>query len=450
MGLFSFLRRKKRERFQHTIRGLSRERRGRARLDRFMKYLETVATRKREVTELQRETKELGFEEILKSTEYFDNLFLVYRTDSITRRAIDLWADMIVTNITIQHPDERVREKYRQWVEETNLSEVLMWMCKLNFIAGRAVCKMLINEDEGTLYFELLNPKDYKVMRDNYGKIRLNSKGQIIGFEIEQVGKPKEELLREKAFYFSFFSLGPHPFGVSPLETIYKDATIADNLKTALGEIYYRQGTPLYVYTVGTEEHPFTEEEAEEAMKALQNMSERTAMIIPYWHRLEVQSPRLPRGIGDPVLIFESEKACGLGIPLALLLTGAVRRGEAVRDQLILMEREVRRYQRIIKRAIERQIFPVLHRLWNFQNELPTVLFEEISAQHLATKIGRITEMARADLITPDRKTENYLRTLEGLPMKEEISYTEELERRLKRMEGLLNRLIQKIGTIED
>jgi len=183
-------------------------------------------------------------------------------------------------------------------------------------------------------------------------------------------------------------------------------------------------------------------------------LSERTYLILPYWHQLEVVSPRIPRGMSDPLLIFESEKACGLGLPLAMILTGAVRRGEAVKDQLLLMEREVRRYQRILARAIERQVFPVLHRVLGLDGMPPTVMFQEISAEHLSQCAHRLAKLSKAGLLTPDRDLENELRAREGLPLLPSISAEEDIRQRIHKLEiqmqTLLDRLLGTESTTEE
>jgi len=378
-------------------------------------------------------------------TTTFDRKKLVeiWHTDGPTFRIVNLWPILIMAGgYFLDHEDEEVSDRFMEWCRRVELDEVLEAMIKDNWLYGWAIARIHRDEDGLPVYLEVLNPDDWEVEKDGLGRMILDDKGRPVRFKKKRSLSGTDVLPVEDAFYFSFFTLGRDPVGVSPIETIYPDYTINDNIKHAIGELYFRAGTNINVIYVGdADTHEPTSEEMEKVAEDLSDIDDRTFVVFPYWYRYERVGAEIPPNIQRAAEFFEEVKAATLGIPRSLIMR-ADARGEYLREQLNILQREIVRYQNKISRAIEDQLFRDLADRWNVTP--PRIKWIQVSPRDQLERARRLGIYFRWGAITRDVRTENFIRKEEGLPLLSEEESS--LEDRVKSLERRLRELEEKVG----
>jgi len=380
-----------------------------------------------------------------------DDLELLFHIDGLTFRQVYEYVDAIVNPGYYFEGEDELVQVVTEWSDNIKLKQLLKEIVKDILItgAGNAWVELGYTPDtRDILGVRILNPKYMDYIRDNRGKVKLLEdntiegyvqKGEIFRYETEwrkdsikiggeEVWTPKHRYDdgRYRVAHFKLFGLGESFLGMTPFETIYKQAIIRLNLEHNVGEGIYRSGA--LVAKVGEPDQPsssVSEEELDDAIKQLQDINIRT--ILAFRRNVNIESLPTPdlRGKEELIYYFADVQCAGVGVPLDRLMMP--RRGRTYRGEEalkgIVFENRIKGLQEDLAEQVREYFF---YRLLlarglikpNEYHRVPKVIFRSYQPILLRERSRTAATYARRGLLRWDPEIEKKIRDELGYPSK--------------------------------
>jgi len=322
-----------------------------------------------------------------------------------------------------------------------------------------------IRDREGKLVgLGRIDAKSMSYILDKEGKVLVDSLGLPIGY-IQEVSTYYDEesfkkivskrgvdpsdadytggvpFDRDEIVHFKLYTLSDTQMGVGLVEPLFDVARLKMEAEEALGRGIQRAGQPLIVAHIGAPEGPpEATDTSPEKIKAfnetiMKNLDELKNITLPYYYDIEYKEPKELDQLREYLDYFSSLIASGLGLPQSVLLSGRGVASKPAQLQADSVRSTIKAFQRNIARTVEKDIFRPLVQEAGLE-EVPKLRFKSTSPSELNSTVERLTAMARAGLITPDKKLEEWYRSIEGVPEigleDEESSRRREVYRRKK------------------
>jgi len=304
-------------------------------------------TRKINTLAQSRSTLLSQLEERRKSTVSKTELEALYHIDGLTFRMVNKYVDSMIGPGFYFEGRKYIVDIVDDWARRVRLKRRLEEIIKDIFVTGcgNAWVNLGYTEDSKDIpILRIINPKtniDY--LRDSKTHNVLLDKDNLpIGFKQErslmghEVTWTKDKITvggeskwssttedgRDRIAHFKLFGLGESYLGMSPLESIYRDAVIRLNLTDNIGETGFRGGAIIgYVGADDPNATPVPDKEIDKLADDLTNISHQDIFVFQR-NRVKLDTMPIPdlKGREDLVYYFVDVQCAGIGIPLTLLL----------------------------------------------------------------------------------------------------------------------------------
>jgi len=367
----------------------------------------------------------------------------IYRRDPVIFNGVNLYIKTILsTDFRFESDSESVVKYMKRWSELVNLREVIMRSVSDMCIFGNAWFEIIINKGRDTVArLDYLDPKLMDFRRNHMQKIIFDRKTKLPKSYVQYLPpdapqQPNEitqnsifgdfnraiELDREIIFHAPLFTIGNDLLGVGLIESLYDDSSNKRVIEKGAGQYIFRLGYPIIVGYVGNEnQYPIPDANViREVSNKITNLTERSTIALPHYVKLELLESKRGEKYQAYLSHYISQQVTGLGIPLALATgSGEETNRSTLQSQMLMFERTLRFFQYRISTALEEQVFSKISLMQNW-NEIPKIVWDEISLESLESKARRITDYVKAGVLTPDEEVEKFIRIAEGIPPKKE------------------------------
>ncbi|HJS83608.1 MAG TPA: hypothetical protein VJ742_12315 [Nitrososphaera sp.] len=148
-------------------------------------------------------------------------------------------------------------------------------------------------------------------------------------------------------------------FGTPFMIAVMDDVVALRQIEEDIQNLIHRELFPLYLYKVGTEEHPAEPDEVDQAAEELANLRTEGGLVLPDRHTVEVLGAEgNALDISFPLSHFKERLAIGLGLyphHLGMVMNGG---NKAMTDRLdVALYDKIKTYQRYLAGMIKLRIF---------------------------------------------------------------------------------------------
>jgi len=386
-------------------------------------------------------------EDRVKKTVSISDLRTLYSIDGLTFRETEMYVDRIVGPGFFFVGEDKYVKMCEEWSKKVYLKSVLKRAIRDIFIggAGNAWLELGYTKDGRDIAGIRLIPPETEIdyIRDNLGNVILDEHGEPEGFvqgkyliggskewrkdkivvDGKVVWKPRrpDEDGRDRIVHLAFYTFGEYSLGITPFQTVYKQAIMRLNIEHNLGESISRSNAILL--RVGTDDDPNPPDQAlEDALGQVKDLMFNDAIAV----KRSVQISNLPtpefKGKEDIIYMFADLQGAGVGRPIILDLQSTTRRGyageaeqkgidfeltvEGLQEELAIQVRE-----KILKRLFKARGIPLEH--------VPEIKFRTKSPVVERQRTLRLAALARRRLIRGTRLVEKRLRQELGLPVED-------------------------------
>jgi len=389
-------------------------------------------------------------QERIKHTVSKDDLELLFHIDGLTFRQVYEYVDaMTGAGYYFEGEDKELVQLVEEWSEQVKLKRLVKEIIKDILItgAGNAWVELGYTYDSRDIVgLRILNPKYMDYIRGTQGRVMLDDDHTPVGYvqkgdiyrhvtewrrdritvDGETVWTPRHEYDdgRYRIAHFKLFCLGESYIGMTPFETVYKQAIIRLNLEHNVGEGVYRSGA--IVAKVGDPDKPpstVSDKELDDVVRELEDVNVRSVLAF----RRNVELDSLPsvelQGKEDLIYYFADVQSAGVGVPLDRLLMP--RRGRTYRGEEalkgIVFENRIRGLQEDLADQIREYFF---YRLLlarglikpNEYKKVPRIVFRSYQPILQRERSRTTATYARRGLMRWDPELEKKIRDELGLP----------------------------------
>jgi len=372
-----------------------------------------------------------------------ESLETLYRIDGLTFREVNDYIDFVIGEGFYFEGDEELCKEAEEWAEDVKLKRILESVLRDIFVggAGNAFVELGYSKNgNDILALRILDPSKTDYIRDPLTKdVKLDENFEPVGFQHKDTGsltewrkdtitrdgktiwksRNKNEDGRDRIAHFKLFSIGGAFLGITPLESVYKQALIRLNLEETVGEGAFRSGS-LIAY-VGSEQMPRPSPELiDRIVDDLQNVSIESVFGFP----IDVKIERMPSpditGTEGLILYFASIQSLGMGIPPSRhFLPGSRVAARATESSDLDFERRIVALQdRLAEQVREKllyRLFKARRKIKSYK-EVPRIVLRSKSHATLETTINLVSRLGRRDMIRRDPELELKIRRELGLP----------------------------------
>ncbi len=332
-------------------------------------------------------------------------LYLLYRRDTISRRAVNVLAALSVARgfkIIFQSSKQAsIIKKFLFRFHRTDpINALMVYLINLSEDAGWAGGGMSErkysqewNEDDDPLDvkdneivgLKTTHPLTMDFKRGINGEILLDTDGKF-GPKDEYLAytqtlekeMKKKDIDKRRIMHLKFNSIGDEPQGISDLESIYKTRHRGMSIEDGIAQGAFRHGVPFLDVEVGDDQHQPDKEMMDTVRKEVAGSSYMSEFVHPPWYKVkmfEQFSLAKSEGMMAP---FITLAAAGVGIPEAVLLGSGEGVNKATIKELIglLPDLVIKPRQRVLKLFLEDQLFAPLMEMAKI-DEIPYIQWNE-------------------------------------------------------------------------
>ena len=351
----------------------------------------------------------------------------VFLKESFFRRAIDAYVTKFMKEgWTLAGRNEKslsyVRKRFDQMEEVggLGLTKLMRLVARSLFIYSNAFIYKVKNKEAsgGKPYKDIsgmkINPvAGYFILDPCYMKAELTPTGRIKQWVYAPPGYEFVKIPAASIIHIKFCELPGALFGIPIVEPAIGDIRALRRMEETAEIMVFQEASPLYVYTVGTEEIKtiIEPEVMYEAAGRLETMLEHGGIAIPYNHKIEII------GTGDKLAdfsryldhfkkrIFTALGVSGIDMGEATLTSGGG--AEAVSEGMISTTKEV---QGIVIDEMNREIRNILKEGgWRdvYENDKVVLYTPEVDIDSKIKKESHILTLWQGELITrPEARDE--------------------------------------------
>jgi hypothetical protein len=188
------------------------------------------------------------------------------------------------------------------------------------------------------------------------------------------------------------------------------------NVEQGFAETIQKIAYPRTIAKVGDPTHPPSQGMIDDIANKLADMEAQHQYIFPYYVDLSVLESKKSDKVQDNLGYFIDGIVSGLGGPKPFITgSGEATNRATLSDMKLLLERSFKTQQRQLSYQIEREVFTLLARQYNFKS-VPKLVWDEVSTESIDSKVERLVALAKSGLLVPDVGTRNLLRRMERLP----------------------------------
>jgi len=367
---------------------------------------------------------------------------------------------LMSTKRKIEAKDENVKKFFENFVDNIGFSggemswdEWLEMTFRHEIVFGRAWTELIHNKKGNRIVdLDVIDPKKMDYVKKLGDKIALDEQGNPVGYvqtlpllalaDIEKRRKFKPPtkygislqsnqifLPPERIAHFKLYTIGDGFYGIGLVEPIHITARSKNEMQAALVNAMWRAGFPTPVHYGGDVDHEPTPAQVKSNFDKLKKMNYKYGFAMPYYNKLVFLEAKHPEKLKEHLEYFDDQEITGLGMARAFI-TGS---GEKGTNRAILTRQEhimKLTLRDILKRTfsnIRAKIFHPIAELEGFK-ETPKLTSGEVVLQELDSKASRLAAYAKAGLLSPDPKFEEYIRKMEDLPKREPEEETPEEE----------------------
>lgn len=378
-----------------------------------------------------------------------EKLEKLYYLEPLLFAGINFYVSQVVGGgFDLEGKEDKSFNVINEFVEYSDLDFKLQKVVQDICIFGNAYLELIWTKDHSRIVdIATVDAKSMQFIKDRDGRIMLDQQAKPIGYiqEIKGLGRNNEyteeleELVegkggdpsevstglrgipfaREDIAHFKFNSLSDDMLGVGLIEPLYGLVILKIEVEESLGNGLKKSGFPLYIANIGEEGvHEPTQQEIRDFNEnVLSEVEDMDAITVPYFYDIDVKSPGNIEKLNNYLDYFSEQICSGLGIPQSVLLKGT-RISTGVTDiSADQLQKNIEVRQKNLNHYVKDEIFSkVLDSYEIDYDQIPEIEFETLSPKVLTQKSSRLSEMARAGILTPDIGVENEIRKTEDLP----------------------------------
>jgi len=236
------------------------------------------------------------------------------------------------------------------------------------------------------------------------GKVKLDSKGNPVGW-IQKIDDTKtKELTFEQIAYLTFTTFGDEWLGISELEPLYQTVWRLMNIEEGIATAIYRHGFPLWDVTVsgGTDGRPPTKPQLENAAEEVKGLNYKSEFIHPPNYKVDLKESFSMSASKDYTEPFVDQIAALSGIPKFILLGSAIDVTKASFPELLKTIRlSLEPSRKKMRLFFEEQILRPLMEA-NHIDTTPRLIINEVSLLEVGIKEGEVAEKKKEEKVEED------------------------------------------------
>lgn len=346
---------------------------------------------------------------------------------------------LLASDFRVNTSNEREKRIMEEFLRSCDFRNLLKTTFQHLLTYGNAFWEKITNDGPKIISLGWIDPKSMDVRRDSMGKIIYGLDGQPEAYvqyvkwnvDISQVPEDRRVsqtpmfawqtgkgilLKKDEIVHFTLNTVGDSWWGVGLIEPIYNVVRVKQNAEEGYAEAVQRVAYPRIWVRVGDESHPPTQEQIDDVWNQLSNLETRHQFVSPYYYNPQVLESKRIEKLAQNLVYFSDQIVAGLGGPKPFITgLGTDTNKATLGDQKILFERSLKTIQEQISQIVIQQIFTIIAKQNNFHS-VPTLIWDEISAESLDSKAERLVKYVGASLLVPDKEVRNIIRRSERLP----------------------------------
>lgn len=401
----------------------------------------------------------------------FSSLEEYYYLEPLVFAGVNFYAMNIAgEDFILEGTNDNYIHKLRDFTYRSNLQEKKRSILRDLAIFGNSFEEIIWNKKGNEIKdLAILDPKNMEFIKKGSGysnEVAVDDMGDPIGYiqKVNRVGmsnKNRERyddiakdfdlepddlqieqgipFHRNEIAHFRLQKLSDSLMGVGIVEPVVDVLELKMSVESTLEKGVKKSAVPDLIGKVDSfdEEEPARSADIEDLKKSLVKMRKKEFGVISipeYWDVDTISSDM--GGIDEYYKNLNDLVSVGMGIPPGLLSRGEGVSSNIADIQYSFNDKVMQSFQNSFARDCRQQIFSqVLDE--DDVNEIPKLVWKELSYLSKGKKVNRIGELARGGLITQDRRLENHLRELEGLPLLPEETEEEKVKREEERQEKI-------------
>ena len=351
-------------------------------------------------------------------------LCLLYIIEPTFFRAVNTYAHILSSlPYRVESENQQAQRVIADFCEGIDLQGRIEEIVRHQGIIGNAFGE-LIRNGAGRIVDLIVveNPETFDFIRDASGEIEFDRDGLPRGYE-QRLSREAHgrQFSREEVVHFRLFTAPGIYWGIGLIEPLYKTALRKLNIEDALAEVAHKRSAPIAVFRMGVlepQERMPTAQERKDLEEMMANLRSQSYIFLPPYINLEFKSPEGIERVVESLEHFNGLMATGLGVPPTLLGLTDTAVGVA-RSADVAFERNIRAYLRSLSRTFEREVFARVLAQEGIQARVH-LRWGDLSEPDKLARARRLGVYARAGLLSPDPRLENWIRQSEDLPEREE------------------------------
>lgn len=353
-----------------------------------------------------------------------EKLCLLYIIEPTFFRAVNTYAYILASMpYRVDSEDEKAKEIVSDFCERTQLSGKIEEIVRHQGIIGNSFVELIKNA-AGRIVDLLVveNPQTFDFIRGSSGGIEFDEQGLPRGYEQKLANEIRgKRFSRDDLVHFKLFTAPSIYWGIGLIEPLYKTALRKLNIEEALAEVAHKRSAPIAIFRMGVlepQERMPTAQERKDLEEQIKNLTSQSYVFLPPYIGLDFKSPEGIERVVESLKHFNELMATGLGMPPTILGLTDTPVG-AARSADVAFERNIRAYLRSLSRTFEREVFARLLQQEGIEAQVH-LRWGDLSEPDKLSRARRLGVYARAGLLSPDPKLENWIRQYEDLPEREE------------------------------
>jgi len=371
-----------------------------------------------------------------------EELMQDYVSDSIVFNSINKYTQIIMSaGYHFEGSDESVKgaetffRNIGDYGGEIDDEILLADTFKHQFIIGGCWHENIYNKAGTKLVdLDLINPTTIDYVRDASGKALLDNYGNPLGYvqylglenNIDQKYEneiPKEADVSQKLFlppwkvtHFKLYTIGDNLDGLGVVEPIHNAGNRKMNIEQGYANAARRLGYPIITAEIGDSLHEPTPQQKIDTLNEISNVDYKSSFAFPYYVKLGLLESKKPEKLSEHLDYFQNSQITGLGLPQAFASgSGEATNRSTLARQEYIMKLSLKDVIKRTVRTIYKKQLTVLAKQNNW-DDVPRMVWGEVSLEELDSRAERIVSYAKAGLIKPTESIEKYIKHMEGLP----------------------------------
>lgn len=344
---------------------------------------------------------------------------LFYNTGPHVGEAVDTILDWLLSDgYNISEPQIRGIEQsenpedianFRRLIRRSKFNRIYHDWVKRAIVDGHAFMELTV--EDGQFKPRILPTDKMYKFTDEYGVV------QEYILEPPEGGTPEDQdavkYEPSEVAEFSFYTEPLEEFGRSPIERIRDQADILRDMEIDYARFVASKAYPPIFWKCGSEDNQWTEDQIVNWLDSVEDVEPDSILGGPHDVEAEVVGTTSTSSSAGAMRLEETFKhherriITGLGVPA--VLANLDSKGASAEILMPAFKRRIKRYQEILKEAIERQIFEPLYvesllesDLENFEGFPPEFEFGEHSSAEKRLELDKLIKLFNNGMLTRD------------------------------------------------